>query len=289
MRSESSSNVGDVEKAADEAAAAQKRVSLAELRRKYKKGEKITMTTAYDYPSALHVDIAGFDICLVGDSASMVVHGHSNTLPVSLDEMIMHCRAVVRGANTPFLVGDLPFGTYESSTHQAVDTSVGWPQGRTASTALKVVETAMLLQEAGCFSIILECIPAPVPAAITSTLRIPTIGVGAGPFCSGQALVYYDLLGMMPQTDQFASKFCKQYGRIGEEINRALMEYKQEVVNGSFPGWDCSPYKIPANELDGFLNGLQKLGSPVLLNLQLLLLVTGKCRRRPVISLVANA
>ncbi|MBA0708570.1 hypothetical protein Golax_023676, partial [Gossypium laxum] len=239
------------------------RVTLNQLRQKYKKGEPITMVTAYDYPSAVHLDTAGIDICLVGDSASMVVHGHDTTLPITLDEMLVHCRAVARGAKRPLLVGDLPFGTYETSTSQtipsvsrdalrlsaesssirenndplrAVDTAVrilkeggmdaikleggspsritaakaiveagiavighvgltpqaisvlgGFrPQGKNVASAVKVVETAMALQEAGCFSVVLECVPAPVAAAATSALQIPTIGIGAGPFCSGQ-------------------------------------------------------------------------------------------------------
>lgn len=94
------------------------RVTLTQLRQKYRKGEPITVVTAYDYPSAVHIDTAGIDVCLVGDSASMVVHGHDTTLPISLDEMLVHCRAVSRGAKRPLLVGDLPFGTYESSTNQ---------------------------------------------------------------------------------------------------------------------------------------------------------------------------
>lgn len=98
------------------------RVTLANLRQKHRKGEPITMVTAYDYPASVHLDTAGIDICLVGDSASMVVHGHDTTLPITLDEMLVHCRAVARGATRPLLVGDLPFGTYESSTHQVTFT-----------------------------------------------------------------------------------------------------------------------------------------------------------------------
>lgn len=94
------------------------RVTLTQLRQKHRKGEPITVVTGYDYPSAVHIDTAGIDVCLVGDSASMVVHGYDTTLPISLDEMLVHCRAVARGAKRPLLVGDLPFGTYESSTNQ---------------------------------------------------------------------------------------------------------------------------------------------------------------------------
>jgi 3-methyl-2-oxobutanoate hydroxymethyltransferase len=96
------------------------RVTLTHLKQKHRKGEPITVVTAYDYPSAVHLDSAGIDVCLVGDSASMVVHGHDTTLPISLDEMLVHCRAVARGATRPLLIGDLPFGTYESSTSQVL-------------------------------------------------------------------------------------------------------------------------------------------------------------------------
>ncbi|KAL6323201.1 hypothetical protein AAG906_027484 [Vitis piasezkii] len=288
------------------------RVTLNHLRQKHRRGEPFTMVTAYDYPSAVHLDLAGIDICLVGDSASMVVHGHDTTLPISLEEMLVHCRAVARGAKRPLLVGDLPFGTYESSSNQAVDAAVrilkegtmdaikleggspsritaaksiveagiavmghvgltpqaisvlgGFrPQGKNIASAVKVVETAMALQEAGCFAVVLECVPAPVAAATTSALRIPTIGIGAGPFCSGQVLVYHDLLGMMqhPHHAKVTPKFCKRYGQVGEVINKALLEYKEEVTNGSFPGPAHSPYKICSAEVDGFLNELQKLG-----------------------------
>ncbi|PHU03511.1 3-methyl-2-oxobutanoate hydroxymethyltransferase 1, mitochondrial [Capsicum chinense] len=327
------------------------RVILTTLRQKYMKGEPITMVTGDDYPSAVHIDMAGIDRCLVGDSASMVVHGHDTTLPIFIDEMLVHCRAVARGAKRPLLVGSalsalfkclrtlligltsinymLPLhirvrGSFIDKfqwnvnelvmlyNEQAVDTAVrvlkeggmdaikleggapsritaakaiveagiavighvgltpqaisvlgGFrPQGRNIDSAVKVVETAMALQEAGCFSVVLECVPAPVAAAATSALQIPTIGIGAGPFCSGQVLVYHDLLGMMqhPHHAKVTPKFCKQFGNVGDVINKALLEYKEEVTNGSFPGAAHSPYKIGAADMDGFLNELQKLG-----------------------------
>ncbi|PKI56033.1 hypothetical protein CRG98_023573 [Punica granatum] len=242
----------------------------------------------------------------------MVVHGHDTTLPITLDEMLVHCRAVARGATRPLLVGDLPFGTYESSANQAVDTAVrvlkeggmdaikleggapsrvtaakviveagiavmghvgltpqaisvlgGFrPQGKNIASAVKVVETALALQEAGCFSLVLECVPATVAAAATSALRIPTIGIGAGPFCSGQVLVYHDLLGMLqhPHHAKVTPKFCKQFAHVGDVINKALTDYKEEVTSGSFPGPDHSPYKMSAADVNGFLNELQKMG-----------------------------
>lgn len=270
------------------------------------------MVTAYDYPSAVHLDNAGIDICLVGDSAAMVVHGHDTTLPISLDEMIIHCRMVARGASRPFLVGDLPFGSYEMGVKEAVETAIrvlkeggmdaiklegaspsriaasraivdagiavmghvgltpqaisvlgGFrPQGKNVASAVKVVETALALQEAGCFSVVLECVPAPVAAATTAALKIPTIGIGAGVHCSGQVLVYHDLLGMMqhPHHAKVTPKFCKQFGQVGTVINKALLEYKEEVQNKSFPDDSHTPYKISNIDVSGFLKELQKMG-----------------------------
>ncbi|CAK9134375.1 unnamed protein product [Ilex paraguariensis] len=271
------------------------------------------MVTAYDYPSAVHIDTAGIDICLFGDSASMVVHGHDTTLPITLDEMLVHYRAVARGSKRSLLGGDLPFGSRYSSqgadaikleggapsritaakaiveagiavmghvglTPQAISVLGGFrPQGKNVAGGVKVVETALALQQAGCFSVVLECVPAPVAAATTSALQIPTTGVGAGPFCGGQALVYHDLLGMLqhlhhakvsPTTvipgcsssHRLPQSSVKQYGQVGDIINKALLEYKEEVANGSFPGPAHSPYKISAADVVGFLNELQKLG-----------------------------
>ncbi|XP_057865459.1 3-methyl-2-oxobutanoate hydroxymethyltransferase 1, mitochondrial [Cryptomeria japonica] len=289
-----------------------KRITLKHLSEKYGKEEPITMVTAYDYPSAVHVDQAGIDICLVGDSAGMVVHGHDTTLPVTIEDMLLHCQAVARGARRPLLVGDLPFGSYEKSTEQAVGTAIkilkeggmdaikleggalsrvsaaqaiveagiavmghvgltpqaisvlgGFrPQGRTAESAIKVLESALALQDAGCFSIVLECMPSPVAAAVTSALQIPTIGIGAGPSCSGQVLVYHDLLGMMqhPHHAKVTPKFCKQYAKIGDAINKALSEYREEVSSRSFPSEIHTPYRIDQSNMDTFVNELERRG-----------------------------
>ncbi|CAH9056989.1 unnamed protein product [Cuscuta epithymum] len=148
-------------------------------------------------------------------------------------------------------------------TPQAISVLGGFrPQGRNVSSAVKVLETALAFQEAGCFSVVMECVPPQVAAAATSVLKIPTIGIGAGPFCSGQVLVYHDLLGMMqhPHHAKVTPKFCKQFGHVGDEINRALLAYKEEVTSGSFPGAAYSPYKISPTEMDGFVEELQKLG-----------------------------
>ncbi|KAI5057627.1 hypothetical protein GOP47_0027642 [Adiantum capillus-veneris] len=285
------------------------RVTLRHLASKYAKKAPISMLTAYDYPSAVHVDLADIDICLVGDSVGMVVHGHDTTLPVTMDDMLLHCRAVARGATRPLLVGDLPFGSYERSSAQAVENAtrllkegnmdavkleggygsrvaaakaiveagiavmghVGLtpqaisalggfrPQGQTSSGAMTVLEHARALQDSGCFAIVLECLPSPVAAAITSVLSIPTIGIGAGPRCSGQVLVYHDILGMMqhPHYAKVTPKFCKRYAHIGNAINEALVSYRDDVTSGSFPSPAYSPYRIDQKEADSFFDELK--------------------------------
>ncbi|CAD6233562.1 unnamed protein product [Miscanthus lutarioriparius] len=292
--------------------AAARRMTVTTLRGKHHRGEPISMVTAYDYSSAVHVDSAGVDVVLVGDSAAMVAHGHDNTLPVSLDIMLQHCRAVVRGAPRPLVVGDLPFGSYESSPAQAVESAVrlmkeggvdavkmeggaasrvgaaraivdagiavmghvgltpqaisvlgGFrAQGKTVNSALKVVEAALALQDAGCFAVVLECVPAPVAAAATAALQIPTIGIGAGPLCSGQVLVYHDLLGMFqsPDHSKVTPKFCKQFGDVGAVIGKALAEYRQQVEAGSFPGPDHTPYKMSPVGVAVFADALRNIG-----------------------------
>ena len=211
------------------------RMTLRKLAAKYARGERISVVTAYDYPSAVHVDLAGFDVCLVGDSAAMVVHGHDTTLPITLDEMLTHCRAVARGAARPLLVGDLPFGSYERSpahavasatrllkeggmdavklegggprrvdaaralvdagvavmghvglTPQSISVLGGFrPQGRSHDEAMEVIDRAVRLRDAGCFAIVLECVPGAVAAAATAALDVPTIGIGAGADADG--------------------------------------------------------------------------------------------------------
>ncbi|CAI7807257.1 unnamed protein product [Closterium sp. NIES-53] len=292
--------------------AGRQRVTLQQVGSKYRRGEPIVMVTAYDYPSAVHVDMADIDICLVGDSAAMVVHGYDTTLPITLDDMLLHCRAVARGASRPLLVGDLPFGTYEQSPQQAVESAVrllkegnmdavkieggiparvaaaravseagiavmghvgltpqaisslgGFrPQGRSAASALKVVQHAQALQEAGCFAVVLECMPAVVAAAVTAAVDIPTIGIGAGPLCSGQVLVYHDLLGMIqhPHHAKVTPKFCKAFGQVGEAIQQALNAFREDVTSRAFPSARYSPYKIDAAQVESFTQLLKAHG-----------------------------
>ena len=262
-------------------APARKKVTTLSYRQKKELGEPITMLTAYDYPTALSMDQAGIDSILVGDSLGMVVLGYENTLPVTMEEMLHHARAVARGAKSALLVGDMPFMSYQVSVEEAVRnagrflkeagmdavkleggreradairaiTGSGIPvmghlgltpqsihqlggfraQGKTAQAAKRLVEDAHLLEEAGCFSIVLESVPARLAALISRQLAIPTIGIGAGAGCDGQVLVTHDLLGLF---DRFTPKFVKKYADLHAEMQQAFSEYIHDVTTGSFP------------------------------------------------------
>eukprot|EP00887_Chlorella_sp_A99_P004330 scaffold15.g4330.t1 len=271
-----------------------KRVTLRTLRAKYQAGVPISMVTAYDYPSAVHVDDAGIDILLVGDSVAMVVHGHDTTLPITLDEMLVHCKAAARGARRAFLVGDMPFGSFEASAEQAVHGAVRMlkegcmdavkmeggfqnrvkavaavveagvavmghvgltpqaisvlggfrPAAQSASEALRVIKEAKALEAAGCFALVLECVPEVVAAAITREVGIPTIGIGAGAHTSGQV----------------TPKFCKTYASVGAVIQQALTEYHSDVTTKAFPSARYSPYRIPPGEQATLLRALEQEG-----------------------------
>lgn len=260
------------------------KVTTATFQRKKRDGQPITVLTAYDYPTAVAVDRAGLDAILVGDSLGMVVLGYDNTLPVTMDDMLHHCKAVARGAHTPLLIGDMPFLSYQVSTEEAVrnagrflqeggmdvvkleggrdrlDTvkaivGAGIPvmghlgltpqsvhklggyrtQGRTAAAAKQLLEEALLLQDAGCFSLVLESIPARLGELVSQRLDIPTIGIGAGLRCDGQVLVIHDLLGLF---DRFTPRFVKQYAQLHDVIATALTDFKQDVEAGVFPADD---------------------------------------------------
>jgi len=265
-----------------QSAAARKKVTVRTLRAKKRRGEPITMMTAYDYPSAVAVDRAGIDVILVGDSLGMVVLGYETTLPVTMEDMLHHARAVARGARYPLLVGDMPFMSYQVSVEEAVRNAgrflqeagmdavkleggreraetiraivgAGIPvmghigltpqsvhqlggfraQGKTAQAAKKLLEDALILQDAGCFSLVLESVPAQLAQLITEKLEIPTIGIGAGPHCDGQVLVFHDLLGLF---DRFTPRFVKQYAQLHAVIHDALVAYKEDVEQRRFPG-----------------------------------------------------
>ena len=260
---------------------ARKKVTTRTFLQKKQRGEIITMLTAYDYPTALAMDQAGIDSILVGDSLGMVVLGYQNTLPVTIEDMLHHCRAVAKGARYCLLIGDMPFMSYQISVEQAVSNAgrflqeagmdtvkleggreradatraiiaTGIPvlghlgltpqsvhqlggfraQGRSAEAARRLLEDALILQEAGCFGIVLESIPARLGKLVSERLEIPTIGIGAGVDCDGQVLVTHDLLGLF---DRFTPKFVKKYANLHGVIGQALTEFRDETVARTFP------------------------------------------------------
>ena len=197
-----------------------KKVTIHTLRKMKQAGERITMLTAYDASFARLLDQAQIDVLLVGDSLGMVVQGHDTTLPVTMDQMVYHCAAVARGTSRAHLVGDMPFGSYQASADEAV------------KNAMRLIADARALEEAGCYSLILEAIPGDLGAEITRNVAIPTVGIGAGLECDGQVLVVYDLLGMNPE---FSPKFVKKYANLAQVIGEAATRYREEVRGGAFP------------------------------------------------------
>lgn len=248
--------------------------------------EKIVMVTAYDYPSAKMVQEAELDMILVGDSLGMAMLGYDTTLPVTVEDMIHHTKAVTKGAPETFVVGDMPFLSYHVSTEEALInagrflkeagaqavkleggqeraslvkkmTSAGIPvmghigltpqsvhqlggykvQGKQKEKAIAMVQDAKALEEAGAFSIVLECVPNPLAELISDSISIPTIGIGAGNVCDGQVLVWHDLLGI---TEGRLPRFVKKYADLRSPIITALKEYKDDVCKNSFPGEEHS-------------------------------------------------
>jgi 3-methyl-2-oxobutanoate hydroxymethyltransferase len=261
---------------------AYKKMTTLAFRQMKKRGDRIAMLTAYDFPTALILDRAGMDAILVGDSLAMVILGYENTLPVTMDEMLHHCKAVARGAKSALLVGDMPFMSYQISVIEAVRNAgrflqqggmdavkieggrsrleavraivgAGIPvmghigltpqsvhqlggflaQGKTFEDAKRLLEDAVMLEEAGCFSVVLESVPGRLAAYISQKLSIPTIGIGAGAGCDGQVLVSHDLLGLF---DRFIPKFVKRYADLQSEMYRAFKEYSKDVREHIFPG-----------------------------------------------------
>jgi 3-methyl-2-oxobutanoate hydroxymethyltransferase len=257
------------------------KITIRSFQQKKQRGEVISMLTAYDYPTAMILDQSGIDSLLVGDSLGMVVLGYENTLRVTMDEMLHHCRAVARGAQFALLIGDMPFMSYQVNVEDAVRNagrflqeggmdavkleggrersdaikaivSSGIPvmghlgltpqsvhqfggfraQGKTAAAAKRLYEDAMLLEEAGCFSIVLESVPERLAEMISKEINVPTIGIGAGRGCDGQVLVTHDLLGFF---DRFTPRFVKKYADISSITATAVSEYISEVEDGAFP------------------------------------------------------
>jgi len=257
-----------------------KPVTVVDLQRMREQGRPITMLTAYDYPTAKLADQAGIPILLVGDSLGMVVLGYDSTVPVTVDDMIHHGKAVVRGAGHAHVVVDMPFGSYQGGwqdalrnatrimqetgcgsvkleggersaetvrhlveagipvmghiglTPQSVNAFGGFRvQGKTPREAVHLIQDAKTLAEAGAYAIVLELVPTALAHMITQRVSVPTIGIGAGPFCSGQVQVVHDLLGMYEGQPKHARRFAE----IGEATRQAMVEYREAVETAAFP------------------------------------------------------
>ena len=264
---------------------------------------KITCLTAYDYPTARLLDEAGVDILLVGDSLAMVVLGYENTLPVTVDEIMHHVRAVRRGARRALVVADMPYGSFHVSLDESVANAVRFVkeggaeavkieggekrmelimrlveaeipvmghvgltpqsinalggfkvQGKTFEAAQQLIRDARAVEAAGAFSIVLESVPREIAVQLTEQLRIPTIGIGAGPECDGQVLVFHDLVGL---TFGGVPKFARQYANLSETISRAVTEYCDDVRSGRFPS-DAESYHLPAEMREQLLTRLRR-------------------------------
>ena len=245
------------------------------------RNEKIAMLTAYDYSMARIIDTAGIDVILVGDSASNVMAGHESTLPITLDEMIYHASSVMRAVKRALVVVDLPFGSYQGNSKEALSTAIrimketgahsvkmeggreikesierilsaGIPvmghlgltpqsihkfgtyvvRAKEEEEAKKLLEDAHILEESGCFAIVLEKIPAKLAATVASELKIPVIGIGAGPNVDGQVLVFHDMLGI---TQEFSPRFLRRYHNLFVEIKGAVENYIRDVRAVDFP------------------------------------------------------
>jgi 3-methyl-2-oxobutanoate hydroxymethyltransferase len=269
-----------------------KSTTLSLFAARKRRGRKIVMVTAYDLTSALIARDSGVDAILVGDSLGMVVLGYDTTLPVTMDEMVHHCRAVARARPGLPVIADMPYGSFHLQPSETVRQAVrlikeggvsavkieggrqrreaiaallaaeipvmghlgltpqsihrlgGYKvQGRGRGAAERLLDDAQFLEEAGCFAVVLECVPASLAARVTGSLHIPTIGIGAGPDCDGQVLVFHDLLGLFTGLQP---RFVKRYAELGQEAVAALSRYAAEVRSGAFPGPEHSFEDVPA-------------------------------------------
>jgi 3-methyl-2-oxobutanoate hydroxymethyltransferase len=258
-----------------------KKVSLPYLFNKYAKGEQITMLTCYDFPTAYLQEQAGVEMILVGDSLGMTILGYESTLPVTMNDMIPHAQAVRRGSPNAWLIGDMPYMTYQPSVETAIRNAgrfmaeaacdavkleggremadriagivaAGIPcmghlgltpqsasslggfrvQGKDSARALRIVEDAKILEEAGTYAILLEMVPDRVCKLITERAHVPIISLGSGPDANGQLLIFHDMFGLYPR---FKPKMAKVYGNAGEVILNGLKQYVEEVQDQTFP------------------------------------------------------
>ena len=279
-----------------------KKRTIPEIRESKRTGEKMVYTSVLDYTSAKWAEAAGVDVCVVGDSLAMTAHGHPNTIPATMDMMVLHSQAVRRGAMNTFVLGCMPYQSYstvdraltnaarfmqeagcdavkpqggKSQAHilkALVDAGIPTAshigltphtvanfggfriQGKTAEAAMKILEDALAIQDAGCFMLEFEAVPAKIAAVISAQLEIPTIGIGAGVGTDGQILLSYDLLGVF--TD-FKPKFTKRFANLTEVAVDGLRKYVAEVKAGSFPDDDHS-YGVDMREYKRFLEMLEK-------------------------------
>jgi 3-methyl-2-oxobutanoate hydroxymethyltransferase len=282
--------------------AERKKRTITEIRDSKKTGEKMVYTSVLDYTSAKWAEAAGVDVCVVGDSLAMTCHGHPNTIPATMDMMVLHAAAVRRGAPSTFVLGCMPYQSYhtvdialanatrfmreaacdavkpqggKSQAHvlkALVDAGIptashigltphtvamfgGFKiQGRTADAAMKILEDALAIQDAGCFMLEFEAVPAKIATVISQQLEIPTIGIGAGAGTDGQILLSYDLLGAF--TD-FKPKFTKRYANLTEVAVAGLKAYAADVRAGKFPDDDHS-YGVDEREYEKFLDRIEK-------------------------------
>lgn len=258
-----------------------RRVTTQRVLEMKQRGEKISMLTAYDYTMGNIVDKAGIDIILVGDSASNVMCGNITTLPITLDQMIFLAKSVVRGVNRALVVVDMPFGSYQGNSREAIASAIrimkethgdclkleggeeilesvkrilsaGIPvmghlglmpqsinkygsytvRAREEAEAEKLLKDAHLLEEAGCFAIVLEKIPADLATRVAKELTIPVIGIGAGGGVDGQVLVLHDMIGL---NNEFSPRFLRKYANVQDVMNKAIMNYVTDVKSGNFP------------------------------------------------------
>ncbi len=276
-------------------------VTIPDLIKKKSTHEKITALTAYDFPTAKILDNAGIDLILVGDSLGMVVLGYSNTIPVTMDMMIHHTRAVTRGTKRALVVGDMPFFSYNASLEEAKKNACRFIQegragavkiegssprrlelisslveadipvmghvgltpqsihhlgrfqvrGKTRKEARDILDQARELEKSGVFSVVLECIPLELADEVTKKLSIPTIGIGAGPHCDGQILVFHDLAGY---SHGYLPKFVKQYAGLNDVIGDAVENYIQDVKEKTFPDDKHSYHLNNPGRMGEFLN-----------------------------------
>ena len=258
-----------------------RKVTTRRLTEMKQRGEKISMLTAYDYSSAKIIDGAGIDVILVGDSASNVMAGNVTTLPITLDQMIYHAKSVMKGTSRALVVVDLPFGSYQGNSKEALASAIrimkeshaeavkmeggseiresverilsaGIPvmghlgltpqsinkfgtynvRARQKEEADKLIADALMLEEIGCFAIVLEKIPAELAAQVSERLTIPTIGIGAGGGCDGQVLVMHDMLGI---NQGFSPRFLRRYADLASVMHDAVGRYIDDVKSGDFP------------------------------------------------------